>query len=216
MVGAADGELVMYGTFSLPDPTFRTQQFVAKSVYRGMPGIKPASNESFYTAADRVPPIQCLVAPCPNEIATLVNTAKTYAFDTFSVARASVPFADRGWLTERIQHHGAVVSAAVVTKYWSTAESLKNVPWCGGPRNIMFSPIWCLLGATGSVVETHRQLVFISLTLSGQPGALKQTVGRRGVRLRQCDRVLSGCPSSRQSVISRAFRFTQAAGLAST
>ena len=115
MTGAADGKLVMNGTFSRPDPTFHTQQFIAKTMYRGMPGITPASGEGFYTAADRVPPIECLVAPCPNEIATLVNTTKTTAFDAFSVARASAPFVDQPWLTERVRHHGAVVSAAFVS-----------------------------------------------------------------------------------------------------
>jgi hypothetical protein len=111
MAGAGDGEIVLRGYFGTPEKTFNTRPFVALEVYRGMPGIVFASGEQFYQATGREPEIECLIAPCPNEVATLLNTKKSRYFDGYSVKRSVVSWGDEAWLTERIRADGAIVSA---------------------------------------------------------------------------------------------------------
>jgi hypothetical protein len=114
MEDAADGELVIYGHFGPTEPNFHTRNFIARKVFRGMPGIKVDEQDGFYVVQDREPPIECFVAPCSNEIGTLLNTQQTYNFDGLSVAGASEPWMDEDWLTERVRQRHAIVSASLV------------------------------------------------------------------------------------------------------
>jgi hypothetical protein len=106
--------LVLRGRLAPPEPRFRTRAFIASEVWRGLPGISAGQFEDFYTVAPRTPPIECLVAPCPNEIATLVDTCTRYAVDGVDVAPAARPFVDRTWLASRVTGHQAVVTASWV------------------------------------------------------------------------------------------------------
>jgi hypothetical protein len=107
---APAGELVLYGAIGYAPSGLPTGTFVVVSAYRGMPGIRPPPDDAFYVVHDRKPPIECLVAPCDNEIADLVETDRSRAFTTVSVARASAPYVDQSWLADRVLHHGAVVA----------------------------------------------------------------------------------------------------------
>ena len=150
MAGAADGELVMAGTFGPPDPNFHVRQFIASAAYRGMPHVIPADGDGFFTAHDLVPPTNCFVAPCPNEVAVLLNTAKTSLFDTFSVVDASKPLVDQAWLTERVRHHGAVVAAKLVAgaqeaggfpQILDASQVFIQLPYADGPCPLLPIPL---------------------------------------------------------------------------
>ncbi len=109
---AASDMLVLRGRLGPAESRFGTRAFVATDVWRGMPGAKPECADAFYTVRARTPPIACLVAPCPNEIATLVNTSTTSAFDGVDVSRAAEPFVDTAWLASRVTFHDAVIAAS--------------------------------------------------------------------------------------------------------
>jgi hypothetical protein len=107
---APPGELVLYGSIGDTIAGMEADTFVVVSAYRGMPGIPVPPDGSFYVVQDREPPIECLVAPCDNEIAHQVETDERVAFTTVSVARASAVYVDQSWLADRVRHHGAVVA----------------------------------------------------------------------------------------------------------
>ena len=111
---AAPTSLVLRGHLGAADARHGTRRFAARDVWRGMPGVAPADDEAFYTVAPRTPPIECLVAPCPEEIATLVNGRDHYAFDGVDVAPAALAWVDASWLASRVTEHGAVVAASWV------------------------------------------------------------------------------------------------------
>lgn len=114
VLAAPPEELVLRGMLGPVEQVHGTRAFLVSEAYLGMPGMAPAADDVFYQAKDRSPTISCLAAPCPNEVATKLNsTAKTY-FSGYSVARAAAPFVDQDWLVERVNHHGAVVAAKVV------------------------------------------------------------------------------------------------------
>lgn len=107
-------ELLIRGKLGPKESAHGTRTFIVSEAYRGLPGVKPVEGDTFYKAQDRKPAISCFTAPCPNEVATKLNTtAKTY-FSGYSVERAAKPFVDQEWLIERIEHHGALVAASIV------------------------------------------------------------------------------------------------------
>lgn len=107
---APPNELVLYGHLGLEDPRFHTRPFAIHAAFRGMPSVTANATDAFYQAHARKPPIQCFVAPCPNEIATLLNTGREEEFDRISVDRAALPWVDKGWLASRVAAHQAVVT----------------------------------------------------------------------------------------------------------
>ena len=106
--------LVLRGRLGPAERRFGTRPFVASDAWRGMPGVAPGCTDAVYAVTPREPPIACLVAPCPNEIATRVNTGATYAFDGVDVAPAARPFVDTAWLASRVTEHGALIAASWV------------------------------------------------------------------------------------------------------
>ncbi len=109
---AAPDALVLRGRFGTVERVSGTGSFVASEVWRGMPGIDSSSDDGFFTIAPRDPPIECIVAPCPEEIATLVNSRWRLAFDGVDVAPAAAARVDANWLAARVLDHGAVVAAS--------------------------------------------------------------------------------------------------------
>jgi len=111
---APASELVMRGRLGLPQVPFQTRQLVVLDAFRGMPGVTLREDDTFYQVHPRKPPIQCLVAPCPNEMAVRLNTMTEDAFDRVSVDRAALTWVDKGWLASRVAAHQAVVAGALV------------------------------------------------------------------------------------------------------
>ena len=106
-------ELVLRGHLGRQDSRFHTPSFVVIEAFRGMPGVTPGEDAAFYQVHARKPPIDCFVAPCPNEIAQLLNTSMQAEFDRVSVDRAALLWVDKGWLTSRIEARGAIAAGAL-------------------------------------------------------------------------------------------------------
>jgi hypothetical protein len=120
-------ELVLRGKLGPKESAHGTRPFIVSEAYRGLPGVTPVAGEIFYQAQDRKPAISCFTAPCPNEVATKLNsTAKTY-FSGYAVKRAAAAFVNQEWLIERIEHHGAVVAASIVD----------GQVFAGGPEQVL-------------------------------------------------------------------------------
>jgi hypothetical protein len=110
---APPGELVLRGHFEAQGPRARSQPFIVLDVYRGMPGVTASDASVFYQVHARKPAIQCVVAPCPNEIASRLNTTTEEAFDRADVGPAALPWVDREWLTASVYSEGAVVAGTL-------------------------------------------------------------------------------------------------------
>ena len=107
-------ELVLRGKLGPKEHTYKTRMLEVVEAYRGMPGVEPIEGDIFYRAEDRDPQVQCFAAPCPNEIATKLNTTKERVFDGYQVELAARPHVDQEWLIDRINHHGAIVAAWIL------------------------------------------------------------------------------------------------------
>jgi hypothetical protein len=111
---APAGELVLNGKLGPKEQTYKTRMFRVFEAYRGMPGVEPIVGDIFYKAEDRDPPIQCFAAPCPNEVASKLNTSTKKTFDGYQVELAARPHVDQDWLIDRVNHHGAIVAALIL------------------------------------------------------------------------------------------------------
>ena len=107
-------ELVLRGHVGPQETRFHTRPFVVSEAFRGMPGVTPREDAAFYQVHARKPPIDCFVAPCPNEIAHTLNTSVTAEFDRVSVDATALLWVDKGWLASRVEAHGAVVAGTLV------------------------------------------------------------------------------------------------------
>lgn len=110
---APPGELVLYGYLGSLEREFQTRKLVVLEGFRGMPGVTPRTSDSFYQVHARKDPIACFVAPCPNEIASLLNTSIEEAFDRVSVDHAALPWVDKGWLASRVTTHDAIAAGTL-------------------------------------------------------------------------------------------------------
>ncbi len=109
---AADGEVVLLGKLGPLEPRFQTRTFLVSDAWRGLPGVKPAAGDVFYSAT--VLTVQCKAAPCPTLSAKKLNATATIPLQGLSVARATRPLVDTAWLAARVESHGALVAARVV------------------------------------------------------------------------------------------------------
>jgi hypothetical protein len=104
-----DGDLVVRGSLASDEVTTTTPYLVVWEAFRGLPGATPGTPDRFYQVAAREPPISCIVAPCNNQLASLLNGGTVLDFTSVSVARALRPQMDAPWLRDRVERHGAVV-----------------------------------------------------------------------------------------------------------
>jgi len=112
--GAPAGELVIRGRLGAREPEFGTRKLLVYQAYRGMPGVQPLAGDLFFAAENRDPPIQCFTAPCPNEVAFVLNSYEAYAFDGYQVGLAARLHVDQQWLVDRVSQHGAIAAALFV------------------------------------------------------------------------------------------------------
>jgi len=110
---APASELVLRGHLGTQETRFHTRPFVVSEAFRGMPGVTPREDAAFYQVHARKPPIECFVAPCPNEIASLLNTSMATEFDRVSVDSAALLWVDKGWLASRVEAHEAVAAGTL-------------------------------------------------------------------------------------------------------
>ncbi|MCU0691590.1 MAG: hypothetical protein MUF54_09325 [Polyangiaceae bacterium] len=108
---APQGDIVLSGKLGRKEKRFGTRPFLVASAYRGMPGVRPDSSDLFYAAQERSPRITCITAPCPNQVATKLNTSERSYFDKLNIMHAAKPAVDKRWLRDRVQGHEAVVAA---------------------------------------------------------------------------------------------------------
>jgi hypothetical protein len=113
-LAAADGELVLHGKFGAKEPKFNTRPYLVAEAYRGLPGVTPIKSAVFYKAKDRSPKISCFSAPCPNLVATKLNTSSKSYFSRLDVKHAAKIMVDESWLINRVQAHDAIVAAKLV------------------------------------------------------------------------------------------------------
>ncbi len=79
-----DGELgllIVKGHAGSVEPLFNTRSFVVDAVYRLESPSKVPSESVFASLSLRTPPHACLVAPCPNILARILNQTAVKAFD---------------------------------------------------------------------------------------------------------------------------------------
>jgi hypothetical protein len=107
---APANELVLRGHLGQQEPLYQTRPFMVLEAFRGMPNVTPRDGDAFYQVHARRPPIACFVAPCPNEIASLLNTNSQETFDRISVDGAALPWVDKQWLASRVATHNAVAA----------------------------------------------------------------------------------------------------------
>jgi len=107
-------ELVLWGHLGHQESRFQTRTFMVLEAFRGMPNVTPRAGDAFYQVHARRPPIACFVAPCPNEIASLLNTKSEEVFDRISVDRAALPWVDKQWLASRVATHDVVAVGTLV------------------------------------------------------------------------------------------------------
>ena len=111
---APAAELVLRGKLGPKEHTYKTRTFLVYEAYRGMPGVVPYEGDIYFTAEDRDPQVQCFTAPCPNEVASKLNSGATRLFDGYQVQLAARPHVDQDWLIDRVNHHGAIVAAWII------------------------------------------------------------------------------------------------------
>src|SRR5262249_46945607 len=111
---APASELVLRGHLGAPETDYHTRAFVVLDAFRGMPSVTPHDGAAFYAVHARKPPISCFVAPCPNEIASLLNTTTELTFDRVSVDDAAFQWVDKGWLASRVEARGGIAAGTLV------------------------------------------------------------------------------------------------------
>ena len=106
-------ELVLYGHLGPEDPGTGTRTLIASEVYRGMPGEKIAPGDGLYAVQKRIPHIECITAPCPQQVAVLLNATGREEIDRVSVDDFAGGILDESWLVKRLSHDSALVAGHV-------------------------------------------------------------------------------------------------------
>ena len=111
VMSAGASEMVLHGKLG-PVETNGFRRFQVTTAWRGMPGVKFTTADSFYRVAPAS--IQCLVAPCPSLRATKLNSTSTTLHHDLDVGRASMTAVDQNWLTFRVTDKDALVAGRFV------------------------------------------------------------------------------------------------------
>ncbi len=112
---AGDFELLLLGRLSLPEPEFHTRTFLVSEAWRGLPGAKPASGDAYFRMEHRTPERVCITAPCPNELAHVLNSSTVLEVSGFELnAEALPPGVDAAWLEQELRKERAAVIGRIV------------------------------------------------------------------------------------------------------
>lgn len=123
-VQAAEVEsLVLRGRFGAEEKDHNTRPFVVLEAHRGPAGRAIATGDVFYGAAARNPQIECVTAPCNNNVATKLNQ-KDAAVD---FTRAAIDGIDPACVAERIAKTGLIVAG-----HFTEGEKMP-----GGPEKVL-------------------------------------------------------------------------------
>lgn len=75
--------LLVKGHLTAPEPQFHTSKLLVAAIYQTKVSPPAATTLEFSISQPRVPPHNCLVAPCPNILAQRVNQEQIREFDRF-------------------------------------------------------------------------------------------------------------------------------------
>jgi hypothetical protein len=164
-LAAPAAELVVAGHLGPVEPRFSTRSFVVTEAFRGLPGVSPARGAAFVTVETQT--IYCVVAPCPQFVATLLNRreAQPQRFDGTIVAKASATAVDQPWLVGLIEEGRAIAAGnfGVGEQYPTGDEKVLLVsqeylrlPVVNEPCPVTTPPV-CAVGEVNAFVRTiHR------------------------------------------------------------
>jgi hypothetical protein len=103
-----DGGVIVRGYIGKAEGHFNLVPLVVTEAYRGLPGVSPDTGDVYFRIdADQY---VCMNPPCWMFKADRLNTARVDGIDDVDVTHASLPHVDDAWLTDRVLHHGAVVT----------------------------------------------------------------------------------------------------------
>jgi hypothetical protein len=108
VLGAADGEVVLYGKLGPIESAHHTRTFIVTSAWRGMPGYPTSDADTFYSVEDLG--IQCFAAPCDSLEATKLNSTKTTQFTGANVNLGQ--HISEEWLAHRVLDGDALVAGS--------------------------------------------------------------------------------------------------------
>jgi hypothetical protein len=111
VLGAPEGMLLVRASLTTDTLTVPLPYALVWEAYRGLPGFGTEEADSYYQVEQREPPIACFVAPCNNDFGHLLNRLELEDFTRVTLDRVSWPHMDAEWLTDRILHHDAIVTA---------------------------------------------------------------------------------------------------------
>jgi len=75
--------LLIKGRLTDPEPQFHTSKLLVAAIYQAKVSRPEAATLEFSISRPRVPPHNCLVAPCPNILAQRLNRDEIREFDRF-------------------------------------------------------------------------------------------------------------------------------------
>ncbi|MFO0722294.1 MAG: CUB domain-containing protein [Myxococcota bacterium] len=104
------GDLVIRGKLSAKEPRFQTRALIVLDAYRGLTGPTRQASDTFYGVTVNDPPIQCITAPCNNDVATPLNRGNARGFTSVDPAAMLPSFVDPNFLIARVEHHGAILA----------------------------------------------------------------------------------------------------------
>jgi hypothetical protein len=105
-------DVVLYGKLGAADAKTKLRDFKASTAWRGLPGVKAASGDIFFTAAEQK--VTCATAPCFDKKASRLNKTTTAGFSSYDLGAALKPYVDGEWLTSLVNTQGAIVAGQLV------------------------------------------------------------------------------------------------------
>lgn len=196
-------QVVIRGTLGPVLPFWNVRALIVLDAYVGMPDKSPRSSDAFYIASQEKPPKYCVVAPCNNDLATLVNTPRQTEFTSYSIENAAASFVDRPWLTSRVKKHGALVAATLEqgTHYPGGYEIILNasqvyvhLPEHVGPcaRNY---PAFCGVNQVATFRRNEDRCLVPDVCVEARPCPLWVPLCDQGYTLESWPAEPNGCPA---------------------
>lgn len=194
-------ELVLFGHLGPEDPATGTRTLIASEVYRGMPGKTIAPEDGIYAVQKRIPHVECITTPCPQQVAVLLNATDREEIDRVSINDFAAGLLDETWLGKRISHDSALVAGHVndpnpapkSEKLLVSSQVFVRLPEHRGPCEDISVPR-CSEGQATFERTADRCLVFTGCV---HPGfcAMQRRLCPNGYTAVTWDTAPNGCPS---------------------